>query len=39
VTVIVEVIGFDVLFVAVNAGIEPFPLAPKPVLVLSFVQL
>jgi hypothetical protein len=39
VTVIVEVIGFDVLFVAVNAGIEPLPLAAKPVLILSFVQL
>jgi hypothetical protein len=39
VTVIVEVMGFEVVFVAVNGKIEPLPLAAKPVVVLSFVQL
>ena len=39
VTVILETIGALVVFVPVNDGILPRPLAPKPVAVLSFVQL
>ncbi len=38
VAVIVEVIGLEVVFVAVNEAMFPLPLAAKPVAVLSFVQ-
>ena len=33
------VIGLEVVFVAVNAGTDPLPDRPKPILVLLFVQL
>jgi hypothetical protein len=39
VTVIVDVMGAAVTFVAVNAGVPPAPLAPKPIEVFEFVQL
>ena len=39
VTVIVEVTGLVPVFVAVNTGIFPEPLAPRPMVVLLFVQL
>jgi hypothetical protein len=39
VTVIVAVIGEVVLFVAVNEGILPEPLAPRPIAVFEFVQV
>ena len=39
ITVIVAVIGALVVFVAVNDGIFPLPLAAKPMEVLLFVQL
>jgi phage-related protein len=39
VTVIVEVIGAFVLFVAVNDGTEPEPELDKPMAVLEFVQV
>ena len=39
VIVIVAVIGSAELLVAVNAGIFPDPLAPKPIAVLLFVQV
>ena len=39
VTVIVPEIGALLLFVAVNAGILPNPLAAKPIAVFEFVQL
>ena len=39
VTVIVAVIGVDPGLVAVNDGILPLPLAPRPIAVLLFVQL
>ena len=39
VTVIVPVIVVVPVFVAVNTGIFPEPLAPRPMVVLLFVQL
>lgn len=39
ITVIVAVIGALVVFVAVNDGISPVPLAASPIEMLSFVQL
>lgn len=39
VTVIVAEIGVDPVFVAVNVGKLPLPLAPKPIDVLEFVQV
>ena len=38
VTVIVAVIGDDVVFVAVNEAISPVPLAASPIAVLLFVH-
>ena len=37
VTVIVAVIGSAVVFVAVNAGVLPVPLAAKPIALFEFV--
>jgi hypothetical protein len=39
VTVIVAVTGDVPVLTAVNAAILPAPLAPRPIVVLSFVQL
>ena len=39
VTVIVATIGALVVFVAVNDGTVPVPLAANPILLLSFVQV
>lgn len=39
VAVMVEMIGDEVAFIPVNGPIFPVPLAPKPLAVLSFVQL
>ena len=39
VTVIVAVIGADVVFVAVNDAMLPLPLAAKPIEVVLLVQL
>jgi hypothetical protein len=39
VMVIVAVVGAGVVFVAVNAGISPVPLAARPIAVLLFTQL
>jgi hypothetical protein len=39
VTVMVDVIGEPVAFVAVKAGVFPFPEAANPIPVLEFVQV
>jgi hypothetical protein len=39
VTVIVPLCGAFVALVAVNDGMDPVPLPPRPIPVLSFVQL